>query len=84
MLGQEPHAVGQVREVDLAVVEELHVVRVFPFLADTIVVVTQETAFNHFFGGIHIGFACDQFGDFRAVFGRFDVTTGFQDGFGHS
>src|SRR5436853_575760 len=38
VLRQKPHAVGQVREIHRAVVIELHVIRVVPFLADAIVV----------------------------------------------
>ena len=44
VLRQEPHAVGQVREVDRAVVVELHVVGVVPVLADAVVVAAQRCA----------------------------------------
>src|SRR3989442_4790470 len=67
VLGHEPHAVGEEREGDVAVVVELHGVRVVPALADPVVVAAEHACEDHFLVGVDVGLVGDGLGGLLAV-----------------
>ena len=64
MLCQEPHTIGEPRKRYLAIVIKFHVVFVFPFLAETVFVVAEETLLDDILRGIHVGFFGNNLRDF--------------------
>ena len=55
VLCEEPHAVGQVREIGRAVFVKLHRVSVSPFFAVTVVVLAFPAIFDHFHRCVDVG-----------------------------
>jgi hypothetical protein len=64
VLRQEPHAVGQIREVGRAVVVELHVVGIVPHTTDAVVVVALETLVDDVYGAVDVRLVGDDLGHF--------------------
>nr|GEU28124.1 hypothetical protein [Tanacetum cinerariifolium] len=62
VLGHEPHAVGQVREVHLAVVVELHVVRIVPGLAQAVLVAAHDALVDRVLAGVDVRLVGDGLG----------------------
>ena len=84
MLREEPHAVGEEGVGDIAVVVEVHRVRVIPGLADAVVVAAQHALEDHVLVGVDIGLVGDDFGGLLAVGERsVDPLACFNDGGGH-
>src|SRR5512139_1650752 len=83
VLGEEPHAVGQVGEVDRAVVMELHVVGVVPFPAEAVFIFAFHALVDDVHRAVHIGFVGNDVGHAAAVGHHVDVARGFQQGHDH-
>ena len=84
MLRHEPHAVGQEREVDQAIVVELHVVRVIPGLAQAILVPPHDALVDGVLAGVDIRLGGDDLGHLVLVGQRrIDPLARFHDGRHH-
>jgi hypothetical protein len=84
VLGQEPHAVGQVRVVDRAVVEELHVVGVVPGLAQAVLVAAQDALVDGVDAGVDVGLVGDRLGHLVLVLqAGVDPAAGLEHGHHH-
>ena len=79
-LGHEPHAVGQVRQVDLARAMKAHGVRVMPAITQTISIIPHEAWFYAIYRCIEVIAAAEQLRGTASIFiVLFNKTAGFQN-----
>lgn len=81
-LGHEPHAVGQVRQVGPALVEQAQGVRVLPVVAQAILIEAEQTWLDAVQRGIQVRVAAKQLRSAATVFGALlDEPAGGEDRF---
>ena len=79
-LGHEPHAIGQVRQIDLAAGMKAQRVRVLPAIAQTVGIVAQQARFDAVQRRVEVVGRAQQLRGAAAVFGALlDEPAGFQN-----